>query len=61
MRLPQSASDKMMPIEEGPPSFTEAYIPNPYAAKELLTFIEALDLLNMISGELMADARQRNS
>ena len=31
---------------------------NPYASKEL-TFIEALDLLNMISGELMADARQR--
>jgi len=60
MRLPQSASDKMAPIEEGPPSYTEAYIPNPYAAKELLTFIEALDLLNMISGELMADGRQRN-
>lgn len=61
MRLPQSASDTMMPIEEGPPSFTEAYIPNPYAGKELLTFAEALDLLNMISGELMADARQRSS
>ncbi len=60
MRLPQSASDKMAPIEDGPPSYTEAYIPNPYAAKELLTFIEALDLLNMISGELMADARQRS-
>ncbi len=59
MKLPGCASDKMAPIEEGPPSFTEAYIPNPYAAKELLTFIEALDLLNMISGELMADGRQR--
>jgi len=60
MKIPGCASDTMMPIEEGPPSYTEAYIPNPYAAKELLTFIEALDLLNMISGELMADGRQRN-
>lgn len=61
MKLPQMASGPPRKIEEGPPSFTEAYIPNPYASKELLTFAEALDLLNMISGELMADARQRNS
>ncbi len=56
MRLPAAASD--MP-ESGPPSYDEAYLMNPYCGKELLTFLEALDLLNLISGELMADGRNR--
>ena len=59
MKLPTAASDGPEPMENGPPSYGEAYLMNPYHGKEMLTFYEALDLMNLISGELMADAGNR--
>jgi hypothetical protein len=59
MKLPSAASDGPEPLADGPPSYDEAYLMNPYHGKELLTFYEALDLINIISGELMADGRNR--
>ena len=55
MKIPTSASD------EGPddkPQRTDAYIINPYHNKEYLTFQESLDLLNIITGELIADGNR---
>lgn len=59
MKLPVAASEPYQTVENGPPSYGEAYLMNPYHGKELLTFYEALDLMNLISGELMADAGNR--
>ena len=59
MKFPNAASAPYEPIENGPPSYGEPYLMNPYHGKELLTFYEALDLMNLISGELMADAGNR--
>lgn len=56
MRLPGSASD---PISTDLPNLDEAYIMNPYAGKEQLTFLEALDLLSALSSELYADGQHR--
>jgi ADP-heptose:LPS heptosyltransferase len=56
MRLPGSASD---PILTDLPNLDEAYIMNPYAGKEQLTFLEALDLLSALSAELYADGINR--
>ncbi len=56
MRLPGSASD---PISTDLPNLDEAYIMNPYAGKEQLTFLEALDLLSALSAELYADGINR--
>ena len=56
MRLPGSASD---PISTDLPNLDEAYIMNPYAGKEMLTFLEALDLLSALSSELYADGQHR--
>lgn len=56
MRLPGSASD---PISTDLPDLDEAYIMNPYAGKEQLTFLEALDLLSALSSELYADGINR--
>jgi len=61
MKLPAAASDGPIAMENGPPGYDEAYLMNPYCGKELLTFFEALDLMNLISGELMADGRNRGS
>lgn len=43
------------------PRKSEEYIINPYFEKQKLTYLEALDLLNLISGMLMADGRYRKS
>ncbi len=56
MRLPGSASD---PISTDLPNLDEAYIMNPYAGKEQLTFLEAIDLLSILSAELYADGINR--
>ena len=56
MRLPGSASD---PISTDLPNLDEAYIMNPYAGKDQLTFLEALDLLSSLSSELYADGINR--
>lgn len=56
MRLPGSASD---PISTDLPNLDDAYIMNPYAGKEMLTFLEALDLLSALSSELYADGQHR--
>ncbi len=56
MRLPGSASD---PISTDLPNLDEAYIMNPYAGKDQLTFLEALDLLSSLSSELYADGQHR--
>ena len=56
MRLPGSASD---PISTDLPNLDEAYIVNPYAGKDQLTFLEALDLLSSLSSELYADGINR--
>ena len=56
MRLPGSASD---PILTDLPNLDEAYIMNPYAGKDQLTFLEALDLLSALSSELYADGINR--
>ena len=56
MRLPGSASD---PISTDLPNLDEAYIMNPYAGKEQLTFLEAIDLLSVLSSELYADGINR--
>ena len=56
MRLPGSASD---PISTDLPNLDEAYIMNPYAGKDQLTFLEALDLLSALSSELYADGINR--
>ena len=42
------------------PEREDAYIMNPYAGKNLLTLVEALDLLNIITGEMLADGKQRS-
>lgn len=56
MRLPGSASD---PISTDLPNLDESYIMNPYAGKEQLTFLEAIDLLSILSAELYADGINR--
>ena len=56
MRLPGSASD---PISTDLPNLDDAYIMNPYAGKEQLTFLEAIDLLSALSSELYADGINR--
>ena len=56
MKLPGSASD---PISTDLPNLDEAYIMNPYAGKDQLTFLEALDLLSSLSSELYADGLNR--
>ena len=56
MRLPGSASD---PISTDLPNLDDAYIMNPYAGKDQLTFLEALDLLSALSAELYADGQHR--
>ena len=56
MRLPGSASD---PVSTDLPNLDEAYIMNPYAGKDQLTFLEALDLLSALSSELYADGINR--
>ena len=41
------------------PEREDAYIMNPYAGRDLLTLMEALDLLNIVTGEMLADGDQR--
>ena len=41
------------------PTTEDVYIMNPYAGRELLTLMEALDLLNIVTGEMLADGDQR--
>lgn len=41
------------------PDVDEAYIMNPYADKELLTLVEAYDLLSAVASELYADGIHR--
>ena len=61
--LPGSASG---PIEEhraeqAPPEANDAYLYNPAHGKEYLTFEEAMNLLNIITGEIMIDGRYGRS
>lgn len=55
MKIPESASDDIPEV----PKRTDAYIVNPYHDKEYLTFEESLDLVNIITGELIADGQHR--
>ena len=48
--IPGSASD---PISTDLPNLDEAYIMNPYAGKDQLTFLEALDLLSVSARSCM--------
>lgn len=57
MQVPGSASDPMQAQEL--PAIDEAYITNPYAGKELLTLVEAYDLLSAVASELYADGIHR--
>jgi len=58
MKIPLSG--KSTPNDEPTlPEREEAYIMNPYAGRDLLTLMEALDLLNIITGEMLADGDQR--
>lgn len=53
LKIPISASE--IPTPDGLPEEGEAYIQNPYAGKELLTPNEALDLVHVVIGEIIAD------
>lgn len=57
MKVPDSASD--IPTDTGLPGEHESYIPNRYADKDLLTRQEAIDLINHVSGALLADGNFR--
>jgi|CEGF01.1.fsa_nt_gi hypothetical protein len=57
MQIPGSASDPMQAKQM--PDVDEAYIMNPYAGKELLTLVEAYDLLSAVASELYADGIHR--
>lgn len=59
-RLPSAASDDIREFIAGDaPCKNEAYIMNLYPGKELLTRVEALDTIAMISTMLLADERHR--
>ena len=55
MDIPQSASG-VHPNDEVAEA-AEAFIQNPYAARDLLTVQEAVDLINHISGVLLVHER----
>ncbi len=55
--IPRRASDAAGPSNL--PDAMEAYITNPYAGKNLLTVNEALDAINILSGQLVVDTWQR--
>jgi hypothetical protein len=54
MNVPMSAADDVK-VETEIPKFGSEYIHNKYFGKEMLTPIEALDLINMLAAEMMAD------
>jgi hypothetical protein len=61
LRLPLSGADSPGSVEAGcAPDRGEAYVPNPFFRKELLTRIEALDCINLLAGALIADERIRS-
>jgi hypothetical protein len=47
--------------KKGLPETNEAYIRNPYHAKEVLTPEEAMDCINQLSNRLLIDQRYRRS
>ena len=55
MKIPESGADEIQKI----PDTNERYIKNPRYGQEFLTQLEAVDLINMLSGMLMADFRYR--
>lgn len=55
MKIPESGADKQKNI----PEKNDEYIKNPHYGKEYLTQFEAIDIINMLSGMLMADFRFR--
>ena len=59
MEIPDSASDEPI-VGDSAPDFGDAYLMNPYFGVELLTFDQAVDLLNLISGEILVDRRNRS-
>jgi hypothetical protein len=66
MEMPQSAAlvEKRVKLpgaelEGSLPDTDEAYIPNPYAGKDLISPRQAVDCINFLSGALLADGRKR--
>jgi hypothetical protein len=57
--LPETTDD-IAPQIDRLPSTNEAYIINPYHQIETLTPIQALDCINLLSGMLLADGRNRS-
>jgi hypothetical protein len=57
VKIPQSASE----INEVRSISEQAIFINPYFGKEKLTRQEALDVINILSGELVVDGRNRGS
>lgn len=55
MELPESGADEIKKI----PETNERYIKNPRYGQEFLTQFEAIDMINILSGMLMADFRYR--
>jgi len=60
MKLPESAADAVPNnLKADLPSEHEAYIPNPYSGKPMLTCIEALNAINALSGMVLIDVNNR--
>ena len=58
MKLPTSASEKLE--RQDLPDENEAVFINPYHGREKLTKHEAIDCINILSGELLADGHFRS-
>lgn len=57
LKIPDSAADAPKNINDE----KEAYIINPAAGKDMLTKIEAIDIINHLSGVLLVDGRYRST
>lgn len=59
MKIPLSGNDVPKKVSEYPEK-DEAYIINPYFGQQYLTLDEALDLLNIVTWEMIIDGEQRS-
>jgi hypothetical protein len=55
IKLPESAADEPVKVPGD-----EAYITNPCPDKNMLTKLEAIDIINRLSGILLADGHYRS-
>lgn len=59
MKIPEAA-DRPLEHNDRLPSPDEAIFINPYHGRERLTRHEAIDCINILSGELLADGHYRS-